>query len=138
VTDPQDVRQAVAAAHAAYIRAMRDRDVDALAEHFAVDAILLPQASAMRRGRDAIRDWFGTWLPATTFDEFSLRSEEIAAVEDTAYEVGTFRQVWATAGGPPGSYQGRYLMVWRREPDGRWRILRDMFSLERDSPSGSG
>jgi uncharacterized protein (TIGR02246 family) len=133
MTGDPDVRQAIEASHAAYIRAMRDRDVDGLAQHFADDAILLPQASTIQRGQAAIRQWFGTWLPAAIFDEFSVRSEEIAVSGDTAYEVGTFRQVWATKGEPPAAYRGRYLMVWRHEPDGQWRILRDMFTLERET-----
>ena len=65
--------------------------------------------------------------------EISISSMEIVA--DSTLGAGDFaatlgRATWAS--GPKGSdapiVRRRFLMVWRREPDGRWRIAREMLN----------
>ena len=44
---------------------------------------------------------------------------------DTAYETGTNRITSQAGDAPPVTRTGRYLTVWRRQPDGSWRIRVD-------------
>jgi ketosteroid isomerase-like protein len=53
-----------------------------------------------------------------------------------------FRRAAATwvlkprAGGPAVNESGKFLIIYRRLPDGSWRIARDIFN--RDHPPGAG
>ena len=132
--DTESVRRAIEMSHRTYIAAMKRGDASALASHFTEDAILLPQNADMQRGRAAIENWFSTWLPMTTIYEFEVTTDNVIVVENTAYEVGTYRMKLAAQGAEPTSNQGKHLMVWKREGDGQWRILRDMFNTNPSPP----
>lgn len=71
--------------------------------------------------------------PSSTLPASSISSIEIAA--DSTLGVGDFaatleRANWVTE--PKGSdaptRRSRFLMVWRREPDGRWRTTRELLN----------
>ena len=47
---------------------------------------------------------------------------------DVAIEVGTWRQRGRLREEPPGESAGRYLVVWRRLPDGRWKMQFDSWT----------
>ena len=53
--------------------------------------------------------------------------EELRVMGDVAVDVGTWHNAWRAGGGDEQSASGRYLMVWHRGPDGRWRIAYDMW-----------
>jgi len=129
------VRQAIEASHAAYVAAVKRGDMTALGTHFTEDAIFLPPHADMQRSRATIEQWFGSWLPSIPVQDFEIKTADITVVGATAYEVGTYQMTLAPAGARPISDQGKYLMVWQRGVDGRWRILRDMFNTSAPPPA---
>ncbi|MGI0128800.1 MAG: YybH family protein [Thermoplasmata archaeon] len=102
-----------------------------VASHFTDDSIFLPQNSGMQRGRVAIQQWFRSWLPSTTVEDFVIHTEDLEVVGNTAYEVGTHRMTMRFRGGKSITDEGKFLMVYQRGPDGRWRISRDMYNSSR-------
>ena len=61
--------------------------------------------------------------------EIAIKSEEIVVMGDWAYSRGTFTRSFT----PKGSdqtfyYDGKFLTVMKRQPDGSWKIFRDCFN----------
>ncbi len=102
---------------------------DSLASMFALDAWQLPPNNPPLVGRDAIR---GFWQQAMGWGkwQFSLRAEDVQTSGSIAIERGKYKTTFvAGPGAPPGmtsvSDQGSYVVYWRRESDGNWRIVWD-------------
>lgn len=129
--DLKAVDLAIDECHRSYVMAMKAGDPIALACHFTEDAVLLPQGAKMQKGRSTIQQWFGSWLPAMIIDDFEITTSDVVLVNDTVYEVGTFRMTARAKGANEASSDvGKYLMVWKRQTDGKWRIVRDMFNTD--------
>jgi uncharacterized protein (TIGR02246 family) len=55
--------------------------------------------------------------------EMDASPREIEIVGDVAYEIGVERATMLDGSG----FHGKYLTIWKRQPDGRWLIHRDVF-----------
>jgi len=44
---------------------------------------------------------------------------------DTAYETGKYKYEY-TVKGKPGTDEGRYVTIWKRQKDGSWKLSMDM------------
>jgi ketosteroid isomerase-like protein len=95
----------------------------AFEQNLARDALFLPADSAPVHGRDAVLALIGTargaswaWVP---------EGAQVAASGELGYTWGTY-EYRAGEGAFAAVEYGKYLSVWRREPDGRWRVVAEM------------
>ena len=115
---------AIRAAEQALAEAFEAPDPTAWVDAYTDDAIFVGPGVPAIEGRSALLEAART---------FRLSSVEIVA--DSTLGAGDFaatlgRGSWVS--GPKGSdaarVRRRFLMVWRREPDGRWRIARELLN----------
>jgi len=96
---------------------------DRVATVFADDGTILPFGlKGTIHGHVAIAEYWRNRLAATRFLELELNTTEVSVTGDLAYEIGTYRATTKTGDAAPVVSTGRYLAVWRRSGDGRWRI----------------
>lgn len=99
-----------------YARAWTANDPDALSRLFAPDGMALPNGQAPARGTESIRKVYaqGAGTP------LALRPIAFASSGDLAYVIGGF--------GPAADKPdfGKFTLVLRRGPEGRWLIVADM------------
>ena len=93
--------------------------------YYAADAISLPANGPAQVGATAITAAASGTPPSLTFRWQLL---EIDGYHDLAYVRGRWWVTPSTSPQPVDS--GNYLEVWRREPDGTWRVARDMYASE--------
>jgi ketosteroid isomerase-like protein len=99
---------------------------DRVATVFADDAtVLIYLLPGTIHGHAAIADYWRNRLATTRFLDIQLTTNEVSVTGDLAYEVGTSRTKSQTGAALPVVATGRYLAVWRRGVDGRWRIQAD-------------
>ena len=105
-------------AEEAFARTMADRDHAAFVSFLAEEAVFFGRSSDLR-GRDAVA---AAWKPLFegTAAPFSWRPE-VAAVLDSGSLGLTSGPVFA----PDGKRIGTFNSVWRRSPDGSWKIVFD-------------
>ena len=95
-----------------------------LAGLYTNDAVAFPPGSPRVEGREAIG---AMWQGAINsgIKDLELEAVEIIPVgEKTAYEVG--RVSMSTPSGPA---EGKYIVVWKLDDDGQWRLHRDIWNM---------
>jgi ketosteroid isomerase-like protein len=76
------------------------------------------------RGRAAIVAVFKQFLAMGKITEADFTTDEVAVDGNVAYESGSNM---VTVDGPtPLTFRGRYVTIWRRQPDGSWQVFRDI------------
>lgn len=120
------VRAAIDAGNAAYIAAFAKGDSEALARVYDPNGTRLVANGNTVRGRTAIADQVRRILEQSGPIEVTIDTVELWVVDDLAYETGK----WTYSFTPPGQSKqtigGRYVTIWKRQPDGGWKIFADM------------
>jgi uncharacterized protein (TIGR02246 family) len=119
---------AIAEFNRQYLAAINTGNVDALARLTTSGHVMIASGGAPLLGKQALVDAMTAAFERVKFDE-SWMPVETVVDGDMAYQRGTF-VVIATpkAGGEPSRTTGNFLRIYARQPDGEWRMVRDMFN----------
>jgi ketosteroid isomerase-like protein len=96
------------------------------------DAIQLPPNQAAVQGKAGIQAWHEAFPPFSNFQEQSL---EIEGQGGLAYDRGTYSMTLTPPGAAPIEDHGKYLIIWRKQADGSWKVAREMFNSDRPLPA---
>ena len=111
---------AVEAAADAYVAAMNAEDWALVAQSFTEDAVRVPPHEQPHRGPEAIEAWHSGIEELTSYE---LTRDKIDGADGFAYVRGSYAITLRPRGATgPISDEGDFLEVWRREPDGAWRV----------------
>jgi len=120
---PSDI-SAIRAAERSLAQAFESPDLTAWVDSYTDDAIFVGPGAAAVQGRAALLEV----APHITISSMEIDVESTLGAGDLAATYG--RGSWVT--GPKGSdapiVRRRFLMVWRRDLDGAWRIAREMLN----------
>jgi uncharacterized protein (TIGR02246 family) len=126
---PIRVREVIDRHNANLVRCYAAGDIDSVASVFAEDAWQMPPNNPPLIGREAIR---GFWSQAVQWGkwEFNLQAQDVTVSGPIAVERGRYvLKFTAGRSAPPGmgSFEdrGNYLVHWRQETDGQWRVVAD-------------
>jgi ketosteroid isomerase-like protein len=100
--------------------------------YYADDAIVLPPNAPAVTGHAAIEAMFKTFPPITAFE---LQTEEVEGTADLAYVRGRYTMTMSPPGVPAIADTGKFLEIWRKQSDGTWKSVRDMFSSDVPLPA---
>ena len=103
-------------------------DASAAAQWYTEDAINMPPDVEDAQGRSEIQSAFSYILSAATREDMAVTTRELDVYGDTAYELGTFADTHIPHGGTKVTVRARYMCVWKRQPDGTWKIHRFLFN----------
>jgi uncharacterized protein (TIGR02246 family) len=88
------------------------------------DAIAFPPGSPRVEGREAIGKLWQSVIDSGAKD-LQLEALEVGAgPESMAYEVGR-----VTLTTPQGPAEGKYIVLWKQDTDGTWRLHRDIWNM---------
>lgn len=129
--DPADstaAAQAIAQSAQAFSRALERGDAEGMAAQYVDDAVLVPPNGRVIAGRDSIRVFWTPRNPDFRTLAHSLTTDRLEVAGEVAVEVGTWRQEGQRKDEQPRESAGRYLVVWRRQPDGAWKMQFDSWT----------
>jgi uncharacterized protein (TIGR02246 family) len=107
---------------------LRTKRLDEITMLYAPDAVFLAPGSERISGRPAIRDLCKHAMETYTSD-MSLHSIATETSGNLAYDSGDYREtVMTTADGVSKDLRGNYLMVFKRQADGQWLILEQVWT----------
>jgi len=122
-------REGVDNGHLRWLEAMKANDPVALGRLVTDDVVLMPPHSQPVVGRQGVIDWFATIVSQTRTKSVEIRQREVTLAGELAIERGSF--TWRVAPAPGGSEvddQGSFLAIWQRQPDGSWKVTRNIWN----------
>jgi uncharacterized protein (TIGR02246 family) len=132
-TSVADAIAAVRAADSSLAQAVAARDVNRTVSFYAEDASMLPVAEPIVTGREAIR---AEWTKIFAIPGFAnaSRTVHVDASGDLAYTRGTFQAQLTSPDGKPVTEVGKWVSVWRRQADGAWRVVVEIYNTDAPPP----
>ena len=131
----EDVATAIGGSARAFSRAMEAKDAETMTAQYTDDATLIPPSGRLVNGRDEILAFWGTGNPEFRTLEHRLTTDRLEVSGDVAMEVGTWYQKGQLGDAEPTESSGRYFVVWRRQPDGGWKMQFDSWTRPFPPPS---
>jgi uncharacterized protein (TIGR02246 family) len=125
----ESVKSAIEAANAQFSAAAAKGDGAGLAELYAPNGQVMPAGSDPIKGAQAIQKFWQGALDSGVA-AIGLKTIEVFGHGPTATEVGEY-ELRDKAG--KGLDHGKYIVVWQHV-DGKWKLLRDMFSTNVPPP----
>lgn len=105
----------------------------AAAAHYTENAVFMVPNLPALEGRAAIRAWFAGGPPMTSF---TLTPQEIDGSGDLAYVRGTWTLAIAATGKTPAAQDhGKFLEVRRKQANGSWLMVADIFNSDVPLPT---
>lgn len=107
---------------------LRAKQLEPLVDLYATDAVFLTPTGERIAGRDAIRELCRKTMAMLTSD-ITLRSAVTDYSETLAYDSGEFSETLiSVADGSKSESHGSYLMVFKKQSDGRWLIVEQVWT----------
>jgi uncharacterized protein (TIGR02246 family) len=122
-------REGIDRGHYQWLEAMKANDPAALGRLVTNDVVLMPPHTQPVIGRQGVIDWFATVVSQARTTSVVIHQREVTLAGELAIERGSF--TWRVASTPGGSEiddQGSFLAVWQQQPDGSWKVQRNIWN----------
>ncbi len=105
------------------------RDADRVASYYAEDAVAYPPNEPAATGRDAARALWAGMLADPTLS-ISWKTAHAGVTGDLGYTAGTYELSFQGEDGRTVEDRGKYLCVWKKQADGSWKAIHDMWNSD--------
>ena len=106
-------------------------DLEATLAYWADDATMMPPGQPAVRGKDAIREYLkaGAAIPGFRVKWEPLEAH-VAPSGDFAYLIERNQFSFQDSTGTPVTESNKSVTIWRKEPDGSWKNVIDMWNAD--------
>lgn len=125
--DPAALRDTIQAREREWSAAFLASDAAGIANLYTKDAAQVQASGDWFRGRDGITKGMQAQFDTLAVTAREDITEEVFAAGDYAVEIGHYSyQGTSKTDNSPRSGAGRYMVLWRKDADGAWRLHRDI------------
>jgi uncharacterized protein (TIGR02246 family) len=117
--------------------AAEERGADGYLSFYADDAVELPAGGPLLQGKDAIAKTMTFLNDRSNRLTWTSSRVDVAASRDLAYSYGVYEFHSKDEGGKATVAYGKYTTVWKKQGDGRWKVVLDMGNAS-PKPEGRG
>jgi ketosteroid isomerase-like protein len=111
-------------------------NIDQWLGYFASDAAVYTTGAPVITGTDSIRAMFARFQAMPGFSvHWTPTKADVAASGELAMTAGTYEFIVNDPQGKPTTEHGKYLTVWKKGPDGAWKVTDDMFNSDEPMPA---
>jgi ketosteroid isomerase-like protein len=123
--------EALLAADAAWEKAYSAKDVEKSVAFFDEQGSMLPSNAPVLNGKDAITKSLASAFKAPDYTlTWHANKVGVASSGELGYTSGTYEFISKEASGKTVSDKGKYLTVWKKQPDGSWKVLLDIYNSD--------
>lgn len=127
--EPDAATKALIALDSDWSNAAVARDIDRVASFYADDAAVYPPNAPTVVGRKAAREVWAQMLADPNF-KISWKTTSAGVDNNTGFTAGTYEDSLKDADGKTVTETGKYLCVWRKGSDGKWKAIHDMWNSD--------
>ena len=125
VVEVESAKRAIRIADLELAKAVADRSLQTFVSMVDNDAVFFGKGVA--RGKNAVsKAWLPFFTDRTLFLKWYPTQVEISSSGDLGYTIGDYERIGKDASGAPATVTGNYVSIWRKQPDGRWKIVLDI------------
>jgi len=108
---------------------IRTQDLGTIEHMYTEDAVLMPPNNVMVTGRRGSREF---WSAAIKMGlrEATLSTLDARRSGDEIREIGSYRLRIAPEGRKAFEDVGKYMVIWKAEPDGSWKLQQDIWNSD--------
>jgi len=124
-TDLEAVKREIRIADLELAKAVADRSLQTFVSMVDDDAVFFGRS--ISRGREAVsKAWLPFFTDGSLFLKWHPAQVEVSSSGDLGYSIGEYERIGKDASGRPESATGSYVSIWRRQPNGKWKIVLDI------------
>jgi ketosteroid isomerase-like protein len=129
---------AVRAADGAWMKAFAAKDLDkSVAFCDEKGAVLAPNAP-IAQGRQAIAESFVEFFKLPNLKiTWHADKADVARSGELGYTSGTYEMSFTDSAGKTIPDKGKYVTLWKKQPDGSWKVLLDIFNTDMPAPGAA-
>jgi ketosteroid isomerase-like protein len=123
--------QALRDADDAWSKAAASKDLDKTVSYYSTDATVLPPNASAATTKEAIKKIWQDLLasPGLTIS-WKATKVEVAKSGDLGFVSGTYEMAMNDASGKPVNDHGKYVEVWEKKADGKWKCGTDTWNSD--------
>jgi ketosteroid isomerase-like protein len=126
---------AIRQADLAWSKAMTDKQLDVTVSYYAEEASMFPPNAPTATGKNAIHNVWAQFFAMRGFLVTCHPTKiEASRSGDIGYTQGPYDLAYSDATGKTVKDRGRYLAVWKKQSDGAWRVVADIFNSDLPQP----
>ena len=112
------------------------KDLDKTVSFYSDDAIVMPPNASAARTKEAIRKLWQDLIASPGFViSWKATKIEVAKSGDLACLSGTYEFAMNDASGKPVNDHGKYVEVWEKQADGKWKCGTDIWNSDLPVPA---
>jgi uncharacterized protein (TIGR02246 family) len=125
------IEQALRDLDAQWSAAAEAKDLDKTVSFYSDDAIVMPPNASAARTKEAIRSaWKEILTSPGAAISWKATKVEVAKSGDLACVSGTYEETTTDASGKPVKDRGKYVEVWEKQADGKWKCGTDIWNSD--------
>ena len=122
----------------AWSKAGESKDLERLLGFFAEGASELAPNVPMATGREALRKVWSEYFAAPGFSiSWQPTKVEVSRGGDLGYSLGSYVLTTHDPAGKPVTDRGKYVTIWRKQANGSWRVIADVFNSNLPGPAAT-
>lgn len=107
------------------------KDLDKTVSYYAEAAVVMPPNAPSATTKEAIRNaWKELLASPGAAISWKTTKVEVAQSGDIGYSSGTYEFTMNDATGKPVPDRGKYLEVWKKQADGKWKCVMDIWNSD--------
>ena len=123
--------QALRDADDAWSKAAASKDLDKTVSYYSADARVLPPNAPIATTKDAIRKLWADMLASPGLViSWKANKVEVAKSGDLGFVSGSYEFTMNDASGKPTTDKGKYVEVWEKQADGKWKCGTDIWNSD--------
>ena len=110
--------------------AAQNKDLEKVVSYYADGAVVLPYKAPKATTKAEIRDSWKGLLEAGSV-KWEPSSVEVAKGKDLGYSMGSYELKMKDAQGNETIEIGKYVEVWKKQPDKQWKVVVDSYNPDK-------
>jgi ketosteroid isomerase-like protein len=135
--DTKNIEQALRDLDAEWSKAAAAKDLDKTVSYYADDAIVLPPNAPGATTKEAVRNVWKDTFAITVNGSWKATQVAVDKSGNMGWVSGTFEWTTKDASGKEVNDRGKYLAVFKKQADGKWKCVADMWNSDLPVASAS-